>query len=153
MSERRRVPYWSDLYAGEVDDLLAAWRANKLDRMRNLVDHFQKAQQRLGCDQAAGRDGERRKEGFGRSRIGTQRYRPRRCNRVRLQRSPALANDRRREAQVSQQNTRIEAPCDELQCAVDPRGVQLLRQLAQALFGQRAGGLAQFRWQLAEQIV
>jgi hypothetical protein len=41
----------------------------------------------------------------------------------------------------------------ELQCAVDPRGVQLLRQLAQALFGQRAGGLAQLRWQLAEQIV
>jgi hypothetical protein len=40
MSERRRVPYWSDLYAGEVDDLLAAWRANKLDRMRGLVDHF-----------------------------------------------------------------------------------------------------------------
>src|SRR5690349_1653869 len=40
MSARPQVPYWSDIYAGEVDDILPAWRAGKLDRMRGLVDHF-----------------------------------------------------------------------------------------------------------------
>jgi hypothetical protein len=41
MSERPKVAYWSDLYAGDADELLPAWRKGALDGKRSgLVAHF-----------------------------------------------------------------------------------------------------------------